>query len=226
VDWVWRCERGVPSRMTSPGSAGVSAPAGKERRMLSVITDAQAQDELHVDLDAIVREGARRMLAAALEAEVDAYLAAHTAERDAHGRRLVVRNGHARQRQVMTAAGRSRSARRGSTIGAPTRPRASGSGSAHRSCRRGAARARRWPRCCRCCTCTGCPLATSCLPWRRSLAPQRGYRPRSSPAWSPPGRPSTRASAAVTCPTATMCTSGPMGCTSGCAWNRLACAVW
>jgi putative transposase len=73
--------------------------------MLSVITDAQAQDELRVDLDEIVREGARRMLAAALEAEVDAYLAAHRAERDERGRRLVVRNGHARQRQVVTAAG-------------------------------------------------------------------------------------------------------------------------
>jgi transposase-like protein len=56
-------------------------------------------------LDQLVREGARRMLAAALEAEVDDYLAAHAAERDEHGRRLVVRNGHARQRQVTTAAG-------------------------------------------------------------------------------------------------------------------------
>jgi putative transposase len=73
--------------------------------MLSVVTDAQAQDELRLDLDQLVREGARRMLAAALEAEVDAYLAAHAAERDEHGRRLVVRNGHARQRQVTTAAG-------------------------------------------------------------------------------------------------------------------------
>ncbi len=73
--------------------------------MLSVITDAQAHDELRLDLDAIVREGARRMLAAALEAEVDDYLAAHAAERDEHGRRLVVRNGHARERQVTTAAG-------------------------------------------------------------------------------------------------------------------------
>jgi transposase-like protein len=45
------------------------------------------------------------MLGAALEAEVDASLAAHAAERDEHGRRLVVRNGHARQRQVTTAAG-------------------------------------------------------------------------------------------------------------------------
>jgi putative transposase len=73
--------------------------------MLSVVTDAQAHDELRLDLDATVREGARRMLAAALEAEVDADLAAHAAEQDDCGRRLVVRNGHARQRAVMTAAG-------------------------------------------------------------------------------------------------------------------------
>jgi putative transposase len=73
--------------------------------MLSVVTDAQAQDELRLDLDAIVREGARRMLAAALEAEVDDYLAAHAAERDDGGRRLVVRNGHAREREVTTVAG-------------------------------------------------------------------------------------------------------------------------
>jgi putative transposase len=73
--------------------------------MLSVATDAQTHGELRLDLDELVREGARRMLAAALEAEVDDYLAAHAAERDGRGRRLVVRNGHARQREVMTAAG-------------------------------------------------------------------------------------------------------------------------
>ena len=73
--------------------------------MLSVVTTEQATSELRLDLDAIVREGARRMLAAALEAEVDDYLAAHAAERDEGGRRLVVRNGHARQREVLTAAG-------------------------------------------------------------------------------------------------------------------------
>jgi transposase-like protein len=73
--------------------------------MLSVIADEAAQAELHTDLDGLAREGARRMLAAALEAEVDAYLAAFGAERDEGGRRLVVRNGHARQRQVTTAAG-------------------------------------------------------------------------------------------------------------------------
>jgi len=73
--------------------------------MLSVVTTEQPPGELRLDLDQLVREGARRMLAAALEAEVDAYLAAHAAEWDEHGRRLVVRNGHARERQVTTTAG-------------------------------------------------------------------------------------------------------------------------
>jgi transposase-like protein len=56
-------------------------------------------------IDEIVREGARRMLAAALEAEVAAYIAAHAGEVDEHGRRLVVRNGRAEPRQVLTSAG-------------------------------------------------------------------------------------------------------------------------
>jgi putative transposase len=73
--------------------------------MLSVVADERARAELRLDLDELVREGARRMLAIALEAEVDAYLAAHAVERDEHGRRLVVRNGHARQREILTAAG-------------------------------------------------------------------------------------------------------------------------
>jgi transposase-like protein len=56
-------------------------------------------------IDEIVREGARRMLAAALEAEVAAYIAAHRDELDEQGRRLVVRNGRAQPRQVLTSAG-------------------------------------------------------------------------------------------------------------------------
>jgi putative transposase len=56
-------------------------------------------------LDEIVREGARRLLTAALEAEVDAYLAELVDQRDERGRRLVVRNGHAEPRQVTTSAG-------------------------------------------------------------------------------------------------------------------------
>jgi transposase-like protein len=56
-------------------------------------------------IDEIVRDGARRMLAAALEAEVAAYIDAHCDQLDERGRRLVVRNGHAVPRQVLTSAG-------------------------------------------------------------------------------------------------------------------------
>jgi transposase-like protein len=73
--------------------------------MLRVAADDVARAELAAGLDDIAREGARRMLAAALEAEVEAYLAAHAGERDEAGRRLVVRNGHAKPRQVSTVAG-------------------------------------------------------------------------------------------------------------------------
>jgi putative transposase len=56
-------------------------------------------------LDEIVRDGARQMLAAALQAEVAAYIEAHQHEVDEDGRRLVVRNGYHGEREVMTAAG-------------------------------------------------------------------------------------------------------------------------
>ena len=56
-------------------------------------------------LDEIVRDGARQMLAAALQAEVAAYIEAHADQLDERGRRLVVRNGFHDPREVATAAG-------------------------------------------------------------------------------------------------------------------------
>jgi len=56
-------------------------------------------------LDEIVRDGARQMLAAALTAEVAAYVEAHADQVDGQGHRLVVRNGHHEAREVTTAAG-------------------------------------------------------------------------------------------------------------------------
>ncbi|GGT04684.1 hypothetical protein GCM10010271_03230 [Streptomyces kurssanovii] len=56
-------------------------------------------------MDEIVREGARRMLAAALEAEVNSCIAESVDQRDRDGRRLVVRNGCHQPRKVTTAAG-------------------------------------------------------------------------------------------------------------------------
>jgi transposase-like protein len=74
--------------------------------MLRIVASEQAeQDALKLDLDALVREGARRMLLAALKAEVDEYVAAHADHRDEAGHALVVRNGAAEPRKVTTAAG-------------------------------------------------------------------------------------------------------------------------
>lgn len=56
-------------------------------------------------LDEIVRDGARQMLAAALQAEVAAYVEGHADQLDEAGHRLVVRNGHHAAREVTTAAG-------------------------------------------------------------------------------------------------------------------------
>src|SRR5207344_3218677 len=70
-------------------------------RRLSVGED----NEGRVTLDDLAREGARRMIAAALEAEVDEYVSAFTEEVDEDGRRLVVRNGRARERRVTVGSG-------------------------------------------------------------------------------------------------------------------------
>jgi Transposase, Mutator family len=55
-------------------------------------------------IDEIVREGARRVLAEALRAEVDAYVARFADVRDENGHRLV-RNGTHAARDVLTSAG-------------------------------------------------------------------------------------------------------------------------
>ncbi|MFD0508064.1 IS256 family transposase [Streptomyces chiangmaiensis] len=73
--------------------------------MLTVVNEDGTTPSGSSLLDEIVREGARRMLAAALEAEVNAYIAELADERDDKGRRMVVRNGYHQPRKVTTAAG-------------------------------------------------------------------------------------------------------------------------
>jgi putative transposase len=73
--------------------------------MLTVVQeDAEANDGGSL-LDEIVRDGARQMLAAALRADVAAYVDVHCGEVDDHGHRMVVRNGFHEPREVTTAAG-------------------------------------------------------------------------------------------------------------------------
>lgn len=74
--------------------------------MLRIVHDADGATAVPtLDLDELCRLAAREMLGLALEAERRAYLDAHAGELDATGRRLVVGNGYARQRAVMTGAG-------------------------------------------------------------------------------------------------------------------------
>ncbi|MBA2774973.1 MAG: IS256 family transposase [Nocardioidaceae bacterium] len=79
--------------------------------MLKVVQE-ESESNAHVAaavggslLDELVRDGARAMLAAALQAEVAAYVDAFAGEVDEAGHRLVVRNGHHQTREVATAAG-------------------------------------------------------------------------------------------------------------------------
>jgi transposase-like protein len=56
-------------------------------------------------LDELVRRGARQMLQAALESEVQTFLQQQATKVDDQGRRLVVRNGSLPKRQILTGAG-------------------------------------------------------------------------------------------------------------------------
>ena len=74
--------------------------------MLKVIeNEVESENEFRTQLDALVREGARRMLMLAVKAEADEYVERFADDRDENGRKLVVRNGKAKKRTVMTGAG-------------------------------------------------------------------------------------------------------------------------
>ena len=75
--------------------------------MLRIIEDGSGSkgNGLLTDLDELAREGARRMLVSALDAEVGAYVERYRSARDEAGRALVVRNGKAGPRKVTLGAG-------------------------------------------------------------------------------------------------------------------------
>jgi putative transposase len=72
-------------------------------RTLPIATESS--EEVTITLDDLAREGARRMIAAALRAEADEYVARFDDELDEDGHRLVVRNGRARERRVTVGSG-------------------------------------------------------------------------------------------------------------------------
>ncbi len=102
--------RTLPITCKPSSKIGAPTPVGKVRPVLTVVAGAaEANDPNRPDgsslIDELVGEGARRMLAEALVAEVDDYIAGFGGERDENGHRLVVRNGSHQAREVLTSAG-------------------------------------------------------------------------------------------------------------------------
>ncbi len=73
----------------------------------STIVDLQKRvaDESRSALDTIIRDGAQRMLQSAIEFEVAEYIDEHQNQLDETGLRLVVRNGHQKEREILTGVG-------------------------------------------------------------------------------------------------------------------------
>jgi len=71
----------------------------------TTVVSLRQPDEIDDPLTAVLRSGARRLLAQAIEAEAEAFLVAMKGERLADGRERVVRHGHGPERQVQTGIG-------------------------------------------------------------------------------------------------------------------------
>jgi hypothetical protein len=86
-----------------------------ENKVISL--DERAKDEQKPFLEQLLREGARKLLQAAIENEVIDYIQLHKDRLDRNGQRLVVRNGHLPEREVISRAGPIPVCRHGSAIG-------------------------------------------------------------------------------------------------------------
>jgi len=87
------------ARVQEVGTAGQREVSGTCEEIVDVSGRVKSA------LDDVLREGARQMLLAAIEAEVDDYVEKHQQERDEQRHRLVVRNGYARERRLLTGLG-------------------------------------------------------------------------------------------------------------------------
>ena len=74
-----------------------------ENKVISL--EERAKEEQKPFLEQLLREGARKLLQAAIENEVIDYIQFHKDRLDEKGQRLVVRNGHLPEREVVSGAG-------------------------------------------------------------------------------------------------------------------------
>jgi transposase-like protein len=71
----------------------------------NTVVELSGRDAGRDELTELIRAGARKLIAQALEAEVSELLSAFTEERDAQGRSAVVRNGYQPAREIQTGIG-------------------------------------------------------------------------------------------------------------------------
>ena len=77
----------------------------KNDTVVKLIDPEEVAENAQSVLDELVREGARRMLQAALETEVQAFINHHKDKLMEDGTQAVVRNGRLPKRDVLTGAG-------------------------------------------------------------------------------------------------------------------------
>ena len=74
-----------------------------ENKVISL--DKRAEDEEKSFFEQLLQEGARKLLQAAIENEVIDYIQFHKDRRNENGQRLVVRNGHLPEREIVSGIG-------------------------------------------------------------------------------------------------------------------------
>lgn len=72
---------------------------------MTKVEEKRVGEEVPRTLDELARDGARRMIEAALEVEVEEYISRFREQRDEDGRALVVRNGHGKEQSVIVGSG-------------------------------------------------------------------------------------------------------------------------
>ena len=92
----------------------VGSPALSNKRLRCKARTLRLQDALKEAclargvwpfLEQLLQEGARKLLQAAIENEVIDYIQFHKDRRDENGQRLVVRNGHLPEREIVSGVG-------------------------------------------------------------------------------------------------------------------------
>ena len=77
----------------------------KKEKQIKENLSNEINPEVRDPLTEVLREGARRMLALAIEAEVEEFINQHHTLKDEGGRRAIVRNGYLPERDILTGLG-------------------------------------------------------------------------------------------------------------------------